>query len=167
MEFYRVSKYNPEFRNEQGIYTRDDWTDISDVGKVFNNELLTMEKYQKVENRYISVILLILNELKESKIMVMELEKYALLPDIDVDENMAVLWVNLVEKSIIEKNISDIVRLILRGCLWAKLESSEIKIHFGYDLYMYIGLKKRISKTIIENMRNQSMFIEPFQSPYN
>ena len=30
MNYYRITKYNPEFRNEQGFYTKNDWTSISD-----------------------------------------------------------------------------------------------------------------------------------------
>ena len=32
---YRITKYNPIFR-VNGIYTRDDWTSICDVGKKYN-----------------------------------------------------------------------------------------------------------------------------------
>ena len=30
---YRVTKYNPAYRNEKGWYMKDDWTDYSEVVK--------------------------------------------------------------------------------------------------------------------------------------
>ena len=36
---YRVTKYNPAYRNEKkGGYTRDDWTDYSEVVKTGSKE---------------------------------------------------------------------------------------------------------------------------------
>lgn len=48
---YRISKYNPKYRDEHGIYTRDEWTSISDVGEYFNGYEVTMEEYLDTENR--------------------------------------------------------------------------------------------------------------------
>ena len=48
MHHLRFSKYDIKYRNELGHYLRDDWTSISDVGKVCEDELLTMEEYEKL-----------------------------------------------------------------------------------------------------------------------
>lgn len=48
MYTYEVTKYNPAFRDYSGssrTYTIDDWIGISDIGKVYEGELLTAELY--------------------------------------------------------------------------------------------------------------------------
>ena len=57
---YRISKYNPKFRNSTGKYTNDEWTSISDIGKTYNNKKFTKKEYIITEDKYISAIMLIL-----------------------------------------------------------------------------------------------------------
>lgn len=56
MNYYRITKYNPEFRNEQGFYTKNDWTSISDIGQVFDEGVLTAEDYKQMEDSYIKAL---------------------------------------------------------------------------------------------------------------
>ena len=44
-----ISKYDIKYRNELGVYLRDDWTSFFDIGKVWEGELLTREEYERVE----------------------------------------------------------------------------------------------------------------------
>ncbi len=57
---YRISKYNPKFRSFTGKYINDEWTSISDIGKIYNNKEFTKKEYIITENKYISAIMLIL-----------------------------------------------------------------------------------------------------------
>ncbi len=41
---YRVTKYNPAYRNEQGWYLKDDWTCYSEVGVRSNGEIFTLDE---------------------------------------------------------------------------------------------------------------------------
>ena len=34
--YYRITKYNPEFRDEEGRYILDEWTSVTDIGKEFH-----------------------------------------------------------------------------------------------------------------------------------
>ncbi len=45
---YRVTKYNPKYRDSNGHYHNDEWTSFSCVG-----EEVALEEYLKVENSYI------------------------------------------------------------------------------------------------------------------
>jgi uncharacterized protein YydD (DUF2326 family) len=36
----RTTKYNPEFRNDQGYYIKDEWTAVSDIGNIFDRNRL-------------------------------------------------------------------------------------------------------------------------------
>jgi hypothetical protein len=44
---YRITKYNPIYRDPEGKYTIEDWTAISDIGKVFNNSKTNDRKLQR------------------------------------------------------------------------------------------------------------------------
>ena len=44
---YRVTKYNPAYRNEKGWYMRDDWTDYSEVVKTGAKS--EYDEYKKIE----------------------------------------------------------------------------------------------------------------------
>lgn len=56
MNHWRVTKYNPKYRNRKGIYTKQEWIDISDIGKIFQGKKLTLEEYLKTEMAYIFAI---------------------------------------------------------------------------------------------------------------
>ena len=33
-----IVKYNPKYYDAKGVYTKDEWTDFSDIGKEFEGE---------------------------------------------------------------------------------------------------------------------------------
>ena len=45
---YRITKYNPAHRIN-GVYTADEWTSFSDIGKVFGDTILSQDDYLKTE----------------------------------------------------------------------------------------------------------------------
>lgn len=57
-----IVKYSP-WNYVNGCYIKDEWTDYSDIGKVFDDKLFTLEEYLLVEQKYVNVILTILDEL--------------------------------------------------------------------------------------------------------
>ena len=50
-----IVKYNPRYYDEEK-YLRNEWTSFADVGLAFDDGILTMEDYIRVENNYISCI---------------------------------------------------------------------------------------------------------------
>ena len=52
----RITKYDPQYRNEIGIYLRDEWIGISDIGKTFEGKVLTASDYFGTEDRYIEAL---------------------------------------------------------------------------------------------------------------
>lgn len=73
MHKYRISKYNPEFRNDKGIYLKDDWTSYCDIGKIYE-KVFTKEDYLNVESKYCDVISEILGQNKIEEMMLQDLE---------------------------------------------------------------------------------------------
>jgi hypothetical protein len=54
---YRVTKYDPAFRDARGAYTRVEWTSVGDIGTSFGGVVLTEAEYQRVEDAYIAAAL--------------------------------------------------------------------------------------------------------------
>lgn len=59
---YHISKYSPQYRNEKGEYTRNDWTSYADIGKKYEFGQLTLKEYITIENNYGKVIEMIFLE---------------------------------------------------------------------------------------------------------
>ena len=73
MNYFRLSKYNPIYRVD-GIYQREEWTSICDVGNIYNGIKFTMQEYERVETEYIDFVVDVLENsgIKEVKIAYIE-----------------------------------------------------------------------------------------------
>ena len=168
MNSWRVTKYDPAFRDECGAYLRGEWTSLSDVGKPFDGVELTFEEYRKIEDAYVSTALSFVSEARLDALTVTYLETYGAsearvedLRGIDFDPKVARQGMLLSGGS-----LGDVCRLVLREILWCKLESeSGFYIHFGYDYYMYIGSPAPSEESIAYG-RQQGLFIEEMESSY-
>jgi hypothetical protein len=74
MNEYRVSKYNPAFRDESDAYTKAEWTSFKDIGRTYSGVPLTAEEYERVEEAYVKSALRFLSEGGLSSIRVAGLE---------------------------------------------------------------------------------------------
>lgn len=167
---YRITKYNPKYRDESGVYLKDDWTPISDIGNQHDELLLTLEEYKKNEDAYINAIILVMNYLQLTHLEVMWLEKprKTLSPDIYCSETMSKLFKKISSgMSLDQREISDAARLILREALWCKLEfENKMFVHFADDYYMYIGSFKSLTDSLKNEIEETGLFVEEFESPY-
>jgi hypothetical protein len=59
---YRVTKYNPAFRDQRGAYTKVEWTMFRKIGQTFSGVVLTSAEYERVEDAYIQAALSFLRE---------------------------------------------------------------------------------------------------------
>ena len=160
MRSYRVTKYNPKHRDQFGRYLREEWTSISDIGKIFNEQLFTMEEYIKVEHDYIEFVekLMISYDINHFKIK--SLSKRTI--PVFNSEKEYNFFENIYEESEISLDkIEILMKLILREKIWLKLVTQHIEVHFGYDYYMYVICKKNLSIEEIET----NLFIENKKSP--
>ncbi|NJD01753.1 MAG: hypothetical protein FIA99_03960 [Ruminiclostridium sp.] len=172
MYSYRVSKYNPIFRDEKGSYKNDGWTSFADIGIVYDNREFLIDEYISVENAYVQAINSFINCLEVPSMKIVSLEKNYDSLEIDkypdnYSKRMISLYSSIKEGSIIKiSDIECLSRLILREHLWCKLEHSSIMfVHFGYDYYLYLGSSKRCEGSI-EEITKSGLFVEEFESPY-
>jgi hypothetical protein len=170
MQFcWRITKYNPKYRNQQGFFLHNEWTSYSDIGKLYGNKEFTYGKYLVIENLYIQAIYAFMNCCNITSLQIKGLEKQTnITVDIHNTKDMITLYSNIKEEMQLTSNqIEDICKLILREQLWCKLINNQnMYVHFGYDFYMYIGTISSCEK-VIEKIQNSGLFIEKFESPYN
>jgi hypothetical protein len=168
---YRVTKYNPLYRDPRGFYLREEWTSVSDIGKTFCGKKLTPTEYLKVEGLYLAAITAFMDCLSINILYVDSLTKWkeeVNLRDLQSsNEALKQVYVDLKEGIDLNRDdISNASRLVLRDEIGLKLIYPEkMFVHFGYDYYMYIGCSDICSEAII-NITKSGLFIENFVSPY-
>lgn len=146
---------------------KDDWTAISDIGKVYDNKKFTLSDYLLVEEKYCEAVKSMMSEVKTDSLRIKELEKNHHPSKSEEDSDELKKMYDLLEEGmpISNCNVPLAVKLILRENIWAKLVSKEIEVHFGYDYYMFI-CSSRPSKKSITQITENGLFVEEMESPY-
>ena len=156
---WRVSKYSPQNRDCNGSHLIDDWSSVSDIGRVYNGQKLTLSEYEKQENDYIESIFEFMECAEINKLRIVEIENY-------IDEDKTNL--NGIENGmvLIKEQVAGVAKAVLREQFWCKLElDNSFYVHFGYDYIMYIGLN-RICEETIRRVEQKNMYVELKKSPY-
>lgn len=173
MKKYRITKYDPRNRNEQGHYLYDHWTETLDVGKVLEGELVTREEYLRVEKDYINAVMSILTDFNQKYLRLVNFHKDSFRDSIEIN---AKEWFHESEfeeldlfedKKVSLEEIPSIIKLNLRSYFFTSLEiAGEFYVQFGYDFYMYVGCPK-LSLKRIKSLSSTSLFVEEdYFSPY-
>lgn len=143
---YRITKYNPKFRDNVGKYKNSDWTFISDN--------VPMEDYLKYENKYAKTVI--------DCVSLCGVKKLIVTPIGHENSQFKLSRTKLEINSKDWGSIDTIVRLVLREKFWAKINSTKsFYVHFGWDYYMYIGGSFKLKMNKINGL-----YIEEFKSPY-
>lgn len=175
MTSYRITKFDPGRRNDQGFYLdNSEWTSISDIGKPeYNN--VTYELYEKIESAYVDTVMLILRDTDLDFLKVDSLELYATKKDfkkyektgnlkninLDFDKDVKSLKNGLQLDS---TQIGKIIRLILRETVWMILINDDLEVRFGYDYYMFVKTTN-LKQSTIKQIEKTGLFVEPGIEP--
>ncbi|MEK6190268.1 MAG: hypothetical protein N2A99_04670 [Carnobacterium alterfunditum] len=152
MKSIRVTKYNPQNSDEEGLYTLlDEWTSISDVGKMYHGQIFTMEQYLVAEEKYIRAVRLLMQKTSVNQLKLLDLENHSYKTALNLSEG----------KTIPISLVSELVKMILREEVWERLVAkNQFEIHFGYDYYMYF-IGKNLTEYIIEELRKiDGLYVE-------
>jgi hypothetical protein len=167
MFHYRVTKYNPQYRDDRGAYLKDEWYLYSQLGDTFEGKVLTYEQYIEKENAYVNAIIFFMTCMDERTLCIdmPEANRNRCCNTVDLlDQTVDVaLFKHGLELN--QQSISTLARLMLRDLVWCRLESSKMYVHFGWDYYMYIGVDKPCKRAIKQSERT-GLFVESFISPY-
>ena len=170
MVSYRITKFDPAKRNEQGAYIdQAEWTAISDVGKpAYGN--LTYEEYEKTEIAYVEAVQVILAEkeieclnidsleLRSTKRDFKEYHNSGRLRGVEVDFNKDIKRLRN-GLPLNQNQIGVMTRLILRETIWMLLVDNSVEVRFGYDYYMYVKCPK-LKPVTIKRIEESGLFVE-------
>jgi hypothetical protein len=154
-----VTKYNPIHYNNN-IYTKNEWTSYSDIGREYDAHLFTKEEYERVERSYIDAVNLFIDFVETNSIQVCNYpRKYAYLSECRTkDPQLYDVCKRLKDGMILKTNeISIVIQLVLREYVQLSLVVDELSnsyIHFGYDYYMYFVSDRQIGdlKVAVEKL---------------
>jgi hypothetical protein len=151
---YRVTKYDPRYRDARGAYRRNEWTSVADVGRAFDGVVLTREEYDCVESAYVESALAFVRESGVSNLNIAGLETHRGFPFRYQEGTRLFL-----------DEAGEVLRRVLREEVWCRLEAPAAFVHVGYDYYMYVGVA-RLTPLADQLARRLGLVVEPFKSPY-
>jgi hypothetical protein len=158
---YRITKYDPAYRDLQGRYLRDEWTSYNDVGKNFVDGILSYGAYVKVENAYLCTIIMFMECNSVYRLRIKNMERHTSVSQLPNNKDLYLKNNMYLDRP----DVIKVSRLILREQMWCKLEANNMYIHFGYDYYMYIGTDKPCN-SMYEKVLQYGLFVELCPSPY-
>ena len=138
MKKFQISKYDPVFKTEDGKYIKDDWTSVSDIDKIFDGKILTIDDYMAMESRYIKIIKRVLDEIESSYLKVVGLEKFDdyldKLDRIPYNKRSDEIYESLEEGKVLPINDALVLlELMLRENVWCYLTNKYVTIQTGHD----------------------------------
>jgi hypothetical protein len=167
MSFFRITKYNPKFRLENGSYKKPEWTSVSDIGRIYQDGQFSVDDYIETENAYVASVVSLLLQANCQFLQVQNLaliENYESLPKHLVSDSKKMLPLFQENAAISGELIEWAVRLNLRELIWCRLQGNNgVYIHFGYDYYMYFGIE---SNGFCLPSLPAKIFAEEIESPY-
>lgn len=166
---WRITKYNPDYRDKMGRYLKREWTSFSEIGSSIDGHELTKSEYLAVEDAYVDAIVTFMECIKVTSLKVIGLEKGSALKPVQeiYSTEMSSLYATVQNNNVLSiKEVQLLARMVLREDLWCKLESDDrLFVHFGYDFNMYIGCNQKREDAINKIMQS-GLFVENHESPY-
>ncbi|MBG9789659.1 MULTISPECIES: hypothetical protein [Brevibacillus] len=175
--YWQVSKYKEQELPLYGEGAIPSWTSVSDIGKVINGKVLTVNEYLTVENLYIQAIKVFMMCSNTNALIIEQLEKPFSLEVIkesnkqkglnDSDPNELYDFYQLATEGAVvgTHEVEYLSRLALRENLWAQLQCESMFLRFDYDYYIDIG-SIGICEEAITKIREWGLTINQWDEPY-
>jgi hypothetical protein len=155
---YRVTKYDPQFRDVDGSYRKPEWTAYSDIGRKYSGRTLTRQRYLATEKRYLNAMTAFLREAGIDTLKISGLETRS------SPAGIAKQWKPKRLLSVAQAR--RFATQVFRGLIWGRLVApGRGFVHFGYDLYMYIGVSRHTPNAIQRTVAS-GLYVEHLKSPY-
>lgn len=159
-----ISKYNPVFRDEKGVYTKEEWVSFFQIGKKFDDGILSFAEYEAIEKKYINAALLFFEFHSCHDVVIRRLEKKEIWDyDYSDKHELIALYNKLTENYICSReNLPLLLMLIFRELVWAELhcfDCKDIVLRFGYDFYMYFNSNIIMDK-LFSRIIDLGLFVE-------
>ena len=170
MQCWRISKYDPRFRDKSGRYLRDEWIGAAQIGKAFAGEILTRDEYLRVERLYVAAVLHLWKASGAPSLQIQALEQspsgFGMPPQSDdlLDVGFGG-WRPVNGEAVLPAFLEAMVRWCLRELGWCQLCADEFYVHWGYDYCVYVGTGDATSAAR-EEIASTGLFVEPCESPH-
>jgi hypothetical protein len=152
-EKYRLTKYNPAFRDEFGNYRRNEWTDVDDVGRNIDGHVLTQDEFDHTINAYHHAFELFAREAGVQQLAVLDLYQ---------GPGLEEPWQKLSEGDVLplETALQMARHILAGGPLSARLEDTDrFYLHVGEHLYVWLGSEIPCTNAV-EGSRRVGLFVE-------
>jgi hypothetical protein len=161
---YRLTKYDPAYRDEYGAFLSEDWTSVSDIGRRFGNNILSIQNYLIIEGKYCEAVQQLLLDSRVNSMRISNLEIRTHGTENIIGDGLAGKCLKLLDDTIVTgTGLETVIRGCLREYIWCRLCGPKGSyIHFGYDFYVYVGVLTAASTKSIP----EGLFLEQFESPY-
>lgn len=174
MHHYRITKYNPARRDKDGAYIdwRDEWSEASDIGKVFKGTEFTLGDYLATEKSYIKAVLCLFDASGLSHLRIiqqpMDIQNRSnYINEMCVDTphlyDPAFSDIDITDDKKVERDeIETIIKMALRGFITTPLAVlDEFYLFFGWDSYVYV----ETNVTAPEINTDPPIYIEDMNNP--
>ena len=162
-ETHEIVKYSPEHYDSNGHYKKDEWSNFSDIGRVFNHKRFTFEQYLIVEDQYIHVVEDIIKASCITFLTVAYIERGERVFLENISKEMEEIARDVrVGKRLNICQSSLLLRAVLRGAVWCILvnESKQFQISIGYDFYMNIH-SSLPRGSMLEIVQSHGLYLDP------
>jgi hypothetical protein len=152
---FRITKYDPDLRNEDGRFLKEDWSSVSDIGRTYSGAMLSPERYKAIESAYTDAVLHFLEEANVDFLNALGVENHSGADGAPQEGSQ-----------VKREDIPVVVGAMLREEFWCRLESTKAFVHVGYDYYMYLGVLDECQNSV-KFAHQHGLFVESFISPYH
>ncbi len=168
---YEIAKYNPLFYDNNGCYQKNEWTSMSDIGKIYGDFPFQVSEYINTENHYVNTIIKVLNKCNCGYLCITYKEfdlsyvvnriinsRHAEINKLFIDH---LVYMNKCRRVHISR-IELFIRLCLREMAYFEFSNvhRNVYITFGYDYYLTIICPlKRVDMNSI--VCEEHLFLDP------
>jgi hypothetical protein len=173
MNWWRISKYDPAFRDENYVYQRNEWTSAADIGRTYDGETLDAETYRATESAHVEAVRAFMVDAGVTVLTVTSFQSpserdYEYLEKLSVQDRQELAQqMRQVHESdeFSGPELDRVLRLLLRKVFWCRLVHAD---RFVVDvleyLYVCIGTVAP-SERAIARTRMLGLFVEETSDP--
>ncbi|MBO6079512.1 MAG: hypothetical protein J6P54_00940 [Bacteroidales bacterium] len=160
-----IVKYKPQYYKD-GIYTKNEWISVSDIGSSFDGEVLTKEEYLRVEAAYVDTVKELLGISGVKFLTIVNPNTYYLRREKAFNkENKALYQIvsSLKEgQRIAVSKIDTVLKACLRELFWCAMvnEAKKVQVDVGYDYYLHFH-SRLPEETISKIARSHGLYCNP------
>jgi hypothetical protein len=173
MDWWRISKYDPAFRDENYVYQREEWTSAADIGSTFNSATLDEETYLATETAHVEAVRAFMVDAGVAALAVTSFEPpseedYVYLQKLPLPDTRELAHRMRQVREGDEfsgEQLDRLLRLLVRRVFWCRLvHSAPFTVDVGEYLYVSIGTVADSTRAIART-RELGLFVEESRDP--